>query len=81
MREEDLKALKLAEDLGDVNSVEMLKEKMKSDKTSFVKNYDAEQKEMMDGIEKAKIMLAYVEKDIETFKRQIERGLPPYNPP
>lgn len=85
MREEDLKSLKLAEDLGAVNAVEMLKEKMKSDEKSFVKNYNAEQKEMMDGIENAKKMLEYVEKDMEKFKRQIESvesaGLPPYNPP
>lgn len=85
--EEGLQRLKIAEELGaDEKTIEMLKEST----NAYEKRYKAgtgrkeriEAKEEFDA-QKEQIQknLEYVKKKLDGLKRQIESGLPPYNPP
>ena len=77
--EEDLQMLKDAEEIGDEELIKMMKEKIKVDEMRY--RTGASQKEAATIEEQRKKMLEYAEKNIELYKRQIESGLPSYNPP
>jgi hypothetical protein len=85
--EESLKQLKIAEELGvDEKTMEMLKETTEAYKKRYedgaARKEAIEAKEEFDAQkEQMQKNLGYAKKTVNDMKRQIESGLPPYNPP